>query len=360
MKKQRIKNIYWPLLFPIFFLLMAGALNQASASQEIIFKKQLMWFFLGSLIMFGLTFVDYQKVFSEKLVLFFYVIVLCLQIYIAIKHDPSKRWINLKFFSIQPSEFAKLALIFVSAFILHKHDKDYLDFKTFGLLALFAFPLIISVAILDLDQGLILSLIFGFFVLIAGVPKRVLVLGAAFMIAFGIIVGPHLWNFLKPYQRARVEAFINPEAFALSRGYQVIQALIAVGSGGIKGQGFREGLSSRLNYLPEKDTDLAFAVWAEEWGFIGASLVILAFGVLIWQILKIAAQMRDPFDKYVCYGVAIMFFVEVFINIGGIIHILPIASIPLPFLSYGGSSVLVNMMALGMVLSASRKRYSFR
>ncbi len=358
MKNQAFKGLYWPLILTTLFLVGAGVLNQASASSGIMFKKQLLWFSLGWIILFGLALSDYQKILSEKIILAFYIVVAGLLLFLAFHHH--QRWLKLKFFSLQPSEFAKLALIFISASILHKYDKLNLDLKTFGWLTFFACPLILLVAVGDLDQGLILSSIYISFVLVAGVPKRLLIFGAALAIALGIIVGPHLWNLLKPYQRARVEAFINPEAFALSRGYQVIQALIAVGSGGIKGLGFKEGLSSRLNYLPEKHTDLAFAVWAEEWGFIGASLVVIAFGILVCQVLKIATQVRDSFGKYLCYGIGIMFFLEALINIGGIIHILPIASVPLPFLSYGGSSILVNMAALGIVLSASRKRYSFR
>jgi len=153
---------------------------------------------------------------------------------------------------------------------------------------------------------------------------------------------------------------LNPEAFKLSRGYQILQSLIAVGSGGFTGLGFQEGLSSRLNYLPEKHTDLAFAVWAEEWGFLGAGFVLLLFTALIILILRRACELRDPLGRHLCFGVATMFFWEVLINAGGILHLLPVASVPMPFLSYGGSSVLVNLAGLGLAFAVLRRRYSFR
>ncbi len=358
MIKRFFKSYCWSLVLLTALLVGAGILNQASASSGgILFKKQLIWYAMGSFLLFGLSFVDYQKIFSVRFVFIFYLFFLLLLVFLVIKGD---RWLRLPGFSIQPSEFAKLALIFVSSLILHRHEDSVLSWKTFGLLTLFALPLCVLVAATDLDQGMMLFLLYASFVVVAGIPKRILALGVAAALAIAFLAGPYVWKMLQPYQRARVEAFINPEAFALDRGYQVLQALIAVGSGGWTGLGFKQGISSRLNYLPEKHTDLAFAVWAEEWGFIGSTFIVCCFALLIFQILKIACQVRDPLGRYLCFGVAAMFFWEMLINVGGIIHILPIASVPLPFLSYGGSSVLANMSAIGLVLSVSRKRYSFR
>ncbi len=357
-KLKKFGGISWSVLLLTFFLLIAGALNQASASMGgILFKKQLLWFTLGAGLLLFFTLMDYQKILSPKLIFGGYILLLNFLLILVIRHT---RWLRLPGLSIQPSEFAKLFLICLSALILYRREGEGLDGKTFLGLSLLAFPLVVLVALTDLDQGGMLFLIYLSFLVVAGLPRRWVVVTMVSIGVIALLMGPYLWGLLKPYQRARVEAFLNPEAFALDRGYQIIQALIAVGSGGLKGLGFKEGLSSRLNYLPEKHTDLAFAVWAEEWGFIGASLVILAYFFLIYQILNIAARVREPLGRYLCYGVASMFFWEVFINIGGILHLLPVASVPLPFLSYGGSSVLANMAAIGLVLNISRRRYSFR
>ncbi len=355
---MKIPKFNWLIVVVTFLLMVAGALNQASATMGgILFKKQLLWFALGGFILVFLALVDYQKIISLKAVFLGYLILVVLLGFLVFKHT---RWLRLPGLSIQPSEFAKLCLIVLMALILCRAEGRRLELKTFIYLSLLAFPLVILVAATDLDQGGMLFLIYLSFLLIAGLPRRLILAVLIGGVIVGVTLGPYLWGLLKPYQRARVEAFINPEAFALDRGYQILQALIAVGSGGLKGFGYQEGLSSRLNYLPEKHTDLAFAVWAEEWGFLGSSLIIGAFLFLIYQILRVAQEIREPLGRYLCFGIASMFFWEVFINIGGILHILPVASVPLPFLSYGGSAVLVNMAAIGLVLSISRRRYSFR
>ncbi len=349
----------WWLVGMVLVLLIAGALNQASATMEnIFFKKQLLWFVLGFGVFIGLGFSDYRKLFNPRLVLGFYVVLLFLLSILILKHT---RWLRIGGISIQPSEFAKLLLITVLSLVLsHRKHIEYLDIRTFALLTLFSFPPILLVTIGDLDQGGMLFLIYLSYLGIAGIPKRTLVISLLIACFLGVLIGPKLWHCLKEYQRERVEAFINPEAFKLSRGYQILQALIAVGSGGLTGQGFKKGLSSRLNYLPEKHTDLAFAVWAEEWGFIGASAILALCMILIIFILRLAFHIRDPLGRMICFGVVSMFFWEITINVGGILHLLPVASIPFPFLSYGGSAVLVNLSALGLVFSVSRRRYFFR
>jgi len=347
----------WLILF-VIILLVCGALNQASATMGgLLFKKQMVWFGLGFLLMMAIALSDYQRLLSPRLIFGIYLFLLLVLLILDLKHT---RWLRIAGVGIQPSEFAKLVLILVFSLVLHRRDQDHLDLRTFGILTLLAFPPIVLVAAGDLDQGGMLFLIYLSYVFLAGVPRRLLIGLAVIVLVAAVTLGPKVWMVLKPYQRARVAAFLNPEAFRLDRGYQILQALIAVGSGGLTGFGFKEGLSSRLNYLPEKHTDLAFAVWAEEWGFIGAATVIFLFGALIYRLLRLAIEVREPLGRTILAGVAIMIFWEAFINLGGILHLLPVASVPLPFLSYGGSSVLVNLMAIGLALSISRKRYSFR
>ncbi len=353
-----IWNIDWILVFLTFCLLLAGGLNQASATMGgLLFKKQLLWFVLGTLLMFTLAFSNYQNLLTPRIVFGVYFVLLFLLLVLDLKHT---RWLRIGSLGIQPSEFAKLILTLTFSLVLYRRDEEFLDLRTLGLLSLIAFPVILLVAVEDLDQGGILFLLYFSFVLISGVPRKWLLLVTVSGILLAVVLGPKIWLLLKPYQRARVEAFINPEAFRLNRGYQILQALIAVGSGGFSGFGFKGGLSSRLNFLPEKHTDLAFAVWCEEWGFVGASLILVLFLALILRILKMASEVREPLGRMIALGIGVMIFWQVFINIGGILHVLPVASVPLPFLSYGGSAVLVNLMGIGLVLSISRRRYSFR
>ncbi len=339
-------------------LLVAGALNQASATMGgLLFKKQLLWFALGSTLALVIALADYRRLLSPRLVFGAY-LGLCLVLFVLdLRHT---RWLRLGGVGLQPSEFAKLVLILTFSLALYHRRESHLDWRTALLLTALALPPVLLVAAGDLDQGGMLLALYGSYLLLAGVPRRWLVAGAALALLVGATLGPKLWAMLKPYQRARVEAFLNPEAFRLDRGYQILQALIAVGSGGLTGQGFKEGLSSRLNYLPEKHTDLAFAVWCEEWGFIGALVVISLFFALIFRLLALAQEVREPLGRTILAGIGVMLFWEVFVNVGGIIHLLPVASVPLPFLSYGGSSVLVNLLAIGLALSISRRRYSFR
>ncbi len=357
---QGVKNLFdWKILSIILALLVAGGLNQASAAMGgLFFKRQLLWFALGLGIFTVLAFTDYRKLLTPRILIILYTILLLSLVVLFLKHT---RWLRMAGFGIQPSEFAKLVLIGIFSLLLaQRKDTQYLDLKTFLLMSAFAFPVIILVAVTDLDQGGMLFLLYASYIVMAGIPRRYAVALFLVTVFLVFIVGPDLWNKLKPYQRERVEAFLNPEAYRLSRGYQILQALIAVGSGGLKGLGFHKGLSSRLNFLPEKHTDLAFAVWAEEWGFLGAAFVLALFGALILIILKTAYQTRDELGRYLCFGVATMLFWEVTINAGGILRLLPVASVPLPFLSYGGSSVLVNLAGLGLVFAVSRRRYSFR
>lgn len=355
---QSSLKIDWWLVFLTGGLLLCGALNQASATMGgLLFKKQLVWFALGIFLMASLALSDYQRLLSPRLIFGLYGALLLVLFVLDLKHT---RWLRIAGVGIQPSEFAKLVLILVFSLILYRRDQEQLDLRTFGLLTLLALPPIALVAAGDLDQGGMLFLIYVSYLFLAGVPRRLVLVVTLSILILAVVLGPKVWQVLKPYQRARVEAFLNPEAFALDRGYQILQALIAVGSGGLTGLGFKEGLSSRLNYLPEKHTDLAFAVWAEEWGFIGGALVIILFASLIYRLLRLATEVREPLGRIILCGVAVMLFWEVFINIGGILHLLPVASVPLPFLSYGGSSVLVNLTAIGLALSISRRRYSFR
>ncbi len=346
----------WLPLLPFFgslaLLILIGLLNQYSAGGKNYFLRQVIWTFLGIGVFTFFFLSNYRKLLNSLITITAYLLVTGVLGVLALLH---MRWIYFYKFALQPSEFAKPAVVLLLSTIAHTMTGPSLLLCSL----LVAIPGLL-IAVTDLDQAF-LVLIIGFtHMLFLGIPRRVLVLGCVLGLAGLFVVGPMVWNSLKPYQRARLVAFFKPGKTQKRWSYQTEQALIAVGSGGLFGQGFKKGLSSKLHYLPAKHTDLAFAVWAEELGFVGSATVLVLFGVLVGSMLKCAYSLKeDPSGGILLVGAASMIFWEVFFNLGGVVQLLPAASIPLPFLSYGGSSMLSNMIMLGIAASVMRTRVSF-
>jgi rod shape determining protein RodA len=179
------------------------------------------------------------------------------------------------------------------------------------------------------------------------------------MVAGGGLILPLLWSLLKEYQKRRILTFLNPDLDPLGAGYHVIQSKIAVGSGGILGKGFMQGTQCRLGFLPELQTDFIFPAFAEEWGLVGGLALLALYGLLIWWGLRIAVQAKDRFGAILSFGVSAMLFWHVFINIGMVLGIMPVAGIPLPLLSYGGSFLVSTLTGVGILLNVSMRRYLF-
>jgi rod shape determining protein RodA len=192
-------------------------------------------------------------------------------------------------------------------------------------------------------------------VFIAGIRSGTLALLAA--AAGGLL--PVLWHHMKPYQKQRISSFLNPDSDPLGTGYHMIQSKISIGSGMLWGKGFLQGTQSQLDFLPEKHTDFVFSVLAEEWGFVGIIFLLSLYGVLLARLLMIAWKARDRFGSCVVVGGAAIVFWQLLINIGMNIGILPVVGVPLPFLSYGGSSLLTVMIAMGLALNVSTRRFLF-
>ena len=207
----------------------------------------------------------------------------------------------------------------------------------------------------NLGTAVILGLLFLSLAFAAGIRLGSLALAG---IAGGSVL-PLLWHHLKPYQKQRVSSFLNPDLDPLGAGYHMIQSKITVGSGMLWGKGFLQGTQNRLDFLPEKHTDFVFAVLAEEWGFVGTLVLLTLYGVLLARLLVIAWKARDRFGSFLAVGVAGMAFWQLLINIGMNIGVLPVVGVPLPLLSYGGSSLLTMLVALGLALNVSTRRFLF-
>jgi len=323
------------------------------------FLSQLIWF-LGGWILFGfVTFVNIEVI--KRLVWPIYFLNLSFLIGVKIfgkSFYGAQRWLDFGFFRFQPSETMKVALVLVLASVLSKKlAHGALGLKDLAFPALICLiPFGLTVIQPDLGTALVMGVIASTMALFTGINKKIL-LSILFIVPLSL---PIVWNYgLKGYQKQRVLTFVNPGKDLRGGGYNSRQSKIAVGSGMLIGRGFRKGTQSQLEFLPERHTDFIFSVLSEEHGFIGSVFVVLLFLFLFLHLTNIAQLSADPFGSLVSIGIGALIFWHFFINLGMITGMLPVVGVPLPFFSYGGSSILTTMAALGIVSSISRKRTIF-
>ncbi len=268
----------------------------------------------------------------------------------------AQRWVRLGPFSFQPSEFVKLGLIL---FLARYFDdrRDELDrprvFLVPAGVTLLATALVLKQP--DLGTAVLLALTGLFLMLLVGLRPRLLL---PFAVG-GLGTAPLVWAFLKDYQKRRIVTFLNPNLDPLGAGYHVAQSKIAVGSGGLLGKGWLGASQSQLNFLPLNHTDFIFAVQAEQWGFVGSLALLAAYTLLILKALHVAREAKDPFATLLAAGVGGMLLFQVTINVGMVTGLLPVVGVPLPLMSYGGSSLITTMLALGLVLNIQMRRFVY-
>ncbi len=351
-------NFDWTLFWLTYAIALVGIVNLVSASRPDAFR-QLQWLVVGSLVMVVFLVAHYH--FIGRAAYFGYAIILAMLAGVLLfgrSGGGAQRWLPLGPVAIQPSEFAKLAVIVVLARWFSRDGRGdkplgLLDLVVPGLLA--AVPTVMVMKQPDLGTALIIFFIFCAMVAIHGMRRRALLL----IVGTGLAASPFVWQRLKPYQRNRLLTFLNPEADPQGTGYHILQSKIAVGSGRLFGKGFTEGTQSQLQFLPEHHTDFAFAVWGEEWGFLGAFLLLLLYLVLILWGLNIALKAKDRLGTLLAYGITTYFFLHVSINIGMVTGVLPVVGVPLLLMSYGGSSVFTTLACIGLLLNISMRRYMF-
>jgi rod shape determining protein RodA len=269
----------------------------------------------------------------------------------------SRRWLALGPLTFQPSELVKIAIILVLATYFHRRPQmEAMRLKDLifpGILVMVPVALIIKQP--DLGSGILVALVAASIILFVGVNWRTL-MGCALTM---FLLSPLIWHFLKDYQRQRVLTFLNPEKDPLGAGYHILQSMIAVGSGQIWGKGFLEGTQSQLYFLPEQHTDFVFSVFAEEWGFVGSTVLLLFFtGLALWG-LSVARDCKERFGHLLALGVTALIFWQIFINLCMVTGFLPVVGIPLPLFSYGGSSLVTTLLAVGFLLNIRMRRYLF-
>ncbi|MFO8085484.1 MAG: rod shape-determining protein RodA [Desulfobacterales bacterium] len=361
--RRLIQNFDWTLLGITVFLAIFGFMTlysaMATGSNELyklVYIKQIIWFFFGLVLMILAFSLDYKFVEKYANLLYILCVILLIGVLVCGKFVAgSKRWLALGPISIQPSEFAKLTIIAVLAkYYSNAGSPKGLGFRELlKPLVYTAIPFFLIVKQPDLGSALLLGFIAIAMTIFVKIEKKTfLSLAGA-----GLICVPLVWFFLKEYQKKRILTFLNPDRDPLGAGYHVIQSKIAIGSGMITGKGYLEGTQNALSFLPEQHTDFVFSVLAEEWGLLGATFLLFLFFILILWGLKIAHRSQDPFGTMLAMGITSMIFFHVFINIGMVMGLMPVVGVPLPLISYGGSSMITMMVSIGLLINVSMRRF---
>ena len=359
--RRLFANFDWVLLGLVLLISGIGILNLYSAgynlrvTEEHLYTKQMSWILLGLIMMVIAFSVDYHIIIRHAYLIYVVSVLLLFLVsfYGNIVHG-SQRWLVIWGFSFQPSELMKLAIIIVLVrYFDDNMERGYYPANLLILLTIVGIPFFMIVRQPDLGTAMFLMVLFLSMAVFAGIGRKVLIrLGLG-----GMIFAPLCWFFLKDYQKERILTFLNPERDPLGAGYHIIQSIIAVGSGGVWGKGILKGTQTQLRFLPEQQTDFAFSVFAEEWGFVGVFVLMFIFLVLVLWGLKIARYSRDLTGALTAFGVTMFVFWGIFINIGMVIGIFPVVGIPLPFFSYGGSSMIVLMTGVGLLMNVSMRRF---
>ncbi|MEP7162310.1 MAG: rod shape-determining protein RodA [Candidatus Moraniibacteriota bacterium] len=355
------RNIFrfdWFLLAATFFLLGMGLLALYSFSATLTgnsyFIRQGIFALVGIAAMFFVANLDYRHIARMStpiyfVTLFFLILVLILGVDIR----GTVGWLSFGIFQVQPVEFAKLALIvFLASFISKKRSELGEWTRLIASLFLTATMIFLVLRQPDLGSSLVLAFIWLTMILVSGIRwKHFLVLGC-----LGLLLAGLSWFLLADYQKARLQTFMNPELDPKGSGYNVLQSMVAVGSGGLSGKGIGHGSQSQLNFLPERHTDFIFAVIAEELGLTGGIILIVVYTLLLYRVKRVGDVAADNTGYLIAVGILAMLFVQITINLGMNMGFLPVTGLPAPLLSYGGSSLLSVFLGLGLLLSIYRFR----
>ncbi len=353
-----LQRFDWLLLSATTLILSMGMLALYSFSEtaagNVYFGKQLLFVCLGVGAMFFIGALDYRHIARFSTLLYFVTLgVLLLVLFIGEPVRGTVGWLSFAGFQVQPVEFSKLTLIvFLASFISKKSTELGEWTRLIASLFLVASMIVLVLKQPDLGSSLVLLFIWGSMILVSGIRLKhfiVLVLLGGALLGVG-------WTMLADYQKARLETFMNPELDPRGAGYNVLQSMVAVGSGGFTGKGIGHGSQSQLNFLPEKHTDFIFAVLSEELGLIGGGLILFLYALFLYRIERTAERAQDNVGYLIAVGVFALFFIQIVINLGMNMGLLPVTGLPAPFLSYGGSSLLASFMAVGLLLSIFRLR----
>lgn len=363
--RRLFTNFDWVFFGLVLLLVGVGIMNiySASASYRVtglpFHLKQLSWLAAGLVLMVVVCSIDYHI--FEDLSYWFYGAVLFMLILVMLVGRTSMgatRWLDLGFMNIQPSEPMKIVIVMTLARYFSRFPvQDGLGLRDMVYpLLMVTIPALLIMKQPDLGTAVLVLLVSGSVMLFVGIRWRVIVTGLLALVPV-VYLGWH--HYLRDYQKNRILNFLNPERDPLGSGYHLIQSTIAVGSGGVLGKGYLKGTQTQLRFLPEQHTDFAFSVFAEEWGLVGSLVLLIIYLFLVLWGLQIAGRCNDRFGRLLAVGVTAMLCWHIVINIGMVIGLFPVVGVPLPFLSYGGTSLITSMTGVAILLNVSMRRFMF-
>jgi len=350
----------WGLLFIVFLLgamgmviLYSAVTAGSSVPNYTLCVKQMIWFAGGLCLMILFCTVNYKNL--DRWSIWIYavcIILLVCVLFFGKMGGGSRRWIALGPITVQPSELVKIGVIIVLAryYARHVNTKGLGFRELFQPMVLVLLPVLLIIKQPDLGTGLLIGVIAASMTLFVKIERKSFLA----LTGLGIAGLPMIWFFLKEYQKKRIMTFLNPDLDPLGAGYHIIQSKIAIGSGMLYGKDFLKGTQNALSFLPEQHTDFIFSVLAEEWGFVGSCFVLFAYLFLIMLGINIAYNCRNPFGTILAVGITTMIFWQIFINVGMIMGLCPVVGVPLPLISYGGSSVVTSMSGIGILMGIYR------
>lgn len=361
MNRKFLKNIEWSILICVIILITIGCIALYSATQstehdELI--KQLIWLGISIPIMIIVISIDYDLIIKVSPIAYGVMLILLIAVLFTEPINGATSWFIIGSFSLQPAEFTKIFVILTLALVISKiqeKEKSEISKPLKLLLCLLVVAIPVLLIIKQPDYGTAIAFVVAtiFMLFVAGINKKY-ILVSFILVA---VMLPILYKFILPeHAKTRIDVFLNPDLDPRGSGYNIIQSKLAIGSGQLLGMGVTQGNQTQLGYLYPKTTDFIFSVIGEEMGFVIAGLVIVLYVILITKIIFIAKTAKDDKGSYVAIGVAGIFIFHMVENIGMTMGLLPITGVPLPFVSYGGSSLLTNLILVGLVLNISGRR----
>ena len=367
--RRLVENFDWWILLAAVILSVIGVITIYSATRPVFdiehqsfYVKQLYWIGLSLVSFFIFISIDYKWFIKFAYFIFGFGILLLLIVLFAGRTGMgAQRWLSLGFVSFQPSEFFKLFFIMaVSRYLAQKDQASRIAFSE--LLKMFVFFLVVPAILIlkqpDLGTALMVFFIFSAMIMTVGLRKKVIHVMLILAIIFVPLAGKYMWGGLKDYQKNRIIAFIDPQADPHGIGYHITQSKVSIGSGGLLGKGYMKGTQGPYRFLPEKHTDFIFSTYAEEWGFLGSLMLFMLYFFIIWRGFDTAKIARDREGSFLVLGVTFMFSFYFFVNVGMTLGILPVVGVPLPLMSYGGTALLSNFLALSIIENVRMRRFA--
>lgn len=361
MQKKMFKNFEWGILICTIILLAIGLVALFSATQNSDyeeFKKQIMWIGISIPVIVVVIFVDYEILAKISPVIYGLSLISLVAVLFTEPINGATSWFNIGPFSFQPAEFAKIAVVLFMANVIVKLQQKGRDeinrfWKLGIILATVAVPTLLIIKQPDYGTALAFLVALIFMLYVAGINKKYIITAVLLV----VILVPLAYFFILPeHAKARIDVYLNPNLDPRGDGYNIIQSKLAIGAGQIFGMGLFKGNQTQLGYLYPKTTDFIFAVISEEMGFVVAGAIIVLYVILITKSIQVAKTAKDDLGSYIATGIVGIFFFHMLENIGMTMGLLPITGIPLPFVSYGGSSMLTNLTLIAILLNISTRR----